>query len=418
MKGRISFVAAALLLAATLLAATGPVLAAQQPKVLGKVTALALNVRQGDGVSYSVYGTLEKGAAVEITGVNPKSDWLQIAYKQAPDGKGWVAAYYIEITGGSLSQLPVVKPEAPANASPAAKGSASGGKLVFRVKNGGEIYLVNADGSDLRRLTNGMDPALSPDGSKVAFTRWSEPRGLYIINVDGSGERLLFGVQQARFPAWSRDGSKIAYTFQNGVKPENEECEMREVDGEWEKVCTTYPEDWYWTVATVNVSDAAYKDVPSAQHSYSPTWSPDDKLIAYRGEKGLVKVDLADTSGRLIGLTDDYNDYSPAWSPDGGKLAFAYNQSNQWQIYLVNNDGSARQQLTLSAILGETPNSSTSPAWSPDGQRIAFVSNRRGVWELWTMRADGSEQTPLFDKGMSVAITEVGVDDRVVSWGP
>jgi Tol biopolymer transport system component len=394
-------------------ATTGTVLAEQQPKVLGRVTALALNVRQGDGVGYEIYGALGEGDEVEITGVNSTRDWLQIVYTSAPDGRGWVSAYYVETTSGDLAQLPQVKPAAPGATS--SESSALSGKLVFRTRNGGDIYIVNADGSGLHRLTDGMDPLLSPDGTQVAFIRWREPRGLYLINADGSGERLLFGVQEARFPAWSPDGTQIAFSFQNGYKPEEKECEMREVDDELKEVCTIYPEDWYWTVAMVNVHDASYQDVPSALHSYSPAWSPDGKYISYRAEKGLVKVDLADPTGRLDGLTDDYNDYAPTWSPDGAHIALTYDQNGLWEVHSLTGDGAVRQQLTQSTVPGS---SSASPAWSPDGQYIAFVSNRRGAWELWTMRADGSEQKPLFEDGMPVAIEEVGVDDRVVSWGP
>jgi uncharacterized protein YraI len=419
-QNKVLLIALAALSAVALIAAStiaaGSALAAQQPKVLGKVTSLGLNVRQGDGVGYEVYGVLEEGNEVEIAGINSTHDWLQIVYTPSPSGRGWVSAYYIEITSGDLSQLPQVTPAAPGAVPPAS--SAPSGKLVFRTRNGGDIYIVNADGSGLLRLTDGMDPVLSPDGTQVAFTRWREPRGLYLINADGSGERLLFGVQQARSPAWSRTSPQIAYDFQNGYKAQYEECEMRTVDDELKKVCTTYPEDWYWTVAMVNVYDATYRDVPSALHSYSPTWSPDGKYISYRAEKGLVKVDLADPSGRLNGLTTDPNDYAPAWSPDGTHIALTYNRNGQWEIHSLTSDGAVRQQLTQSAMLGEAPSSSASPAWSPDGQYIAFASNRRGVWELWTMRADGSEQKPVFADGMPVAIEEVGVDDRVVSWGP
>jgi Tol biopolymer transport system component len=415
-KNAVLLIAAVTLLAVALVAASAATaLAAQQSKVLGKVTSVGLNVRQGDGVGYEIYDALEKGDEVEVTGINSTRDWLQIVYTPAPDGLGWVSAYYIEISSGDLSQVPQVTPGVGTEAP-----SALSGKLAFQTRNGGDIYIVNADGSDLRRLTDGMDPALSPDGTQLAFVRWREPRGLYLINVDGSEQRL-FGVQEARSPVWSRTSPYIAYSFQNGHKPRQEECGLTDEDksGRREEVCCVEPEDWYWTVAMVNVYDAEdYRDVPSALHSYSPTWSPDGKYISYRAEKGLVTVDLADPTGRLNGLTADPDDYAPAWSPDGTHIALTHNRDGLWEIHLLSSDGAVRERLTQTTMLGQTPSSSAAPAWSPDGQYIAFVSNRRGVWELWTMRADGSEQEPVFADGMPVAIEEVGIDDRVVSWGP
>jgi TolB protein len=301
------------------------------------------------------------------------------------------------------------------------------GKLVFRTSNGGGIYLLNVEcaspteaqaercGTSPKYLTDGMDPALSPDGSMVAFARWREPRGLYIIKSDGSEERLVFGVPQARAPTWSPTGARLAFSLQSGHKPAEKECEWRKDGdtGKLKEVCTINPEDWFWTIATFNINDGSYRDMPSALHSFSPAWSPDGRRIVYQAERGLVSVDLDDPSGTLIGLTLDTGDRSPAWSPDGTSLVLAHKQDNAWEINLVANDGSARQRMTSAA-----PASDISPAWSPDGKYIAFISNRRGNWEIWTMLADGSEQRPLFAGGMPVPILVAGADDRVISWGP
>ncbi|MGB9301647.1 MAG: hypothetical protein WCD51_13785, partial [Anaerolineae bacterium] len=82
---------------------------------------------------------------------------------------------------------------APAPQAPSTTTSPSlEGRFVFQVASGGDIYLVNADGTGLTRLTEGMDPSWSPDGSKLAVARWTTPWGIYTINADGSGEKLLF----------------------------------------------------------------------------------------------------------------------------------------------------------------------------------------------------------------------------------
>ncbi len=90
---------------------------------------------------------------------------------------------------------------------------------------------MNADGSGLRRLTRGPawdgGPAWSPDGRKIAFTRTIPPgegsgpwqSDVYVINVDGSGERNLTGDGVSSGPVWSPDGQKIAFTSWRDGKP-------------------------------------------------------------------------------------------------------------------------------------------------------------------------------------------------------
>ena len=93
------------------------------------------------------------------------------------------------------------------------------GKLVFQTSSGGDIYIVNADGTGLRKLTTGLDPVLSPDGKKVAFARWEGiPRGLFVINADGSDERLVYGWDRTglKSPTWSPDSRRLAFTLKTG----------------------------------------------------------------------------------------------------------------------------------------------------------------------------------------------------------
>lgn len=87
------------------------------------------------------------------------------------------------------------------------------GTLVFQTTYGGPFYTIDADGSELRRITNGIDPVWSPDGGQIAFVRWEEPRGVWVIDVDAVGpagsEYRVFDWSETRHPSWSPDGELV-----------------------------------------------------------------------------------------------------------------------------------------------------------------------------------------------------------------
>jgi TolB protein len=410
----------------------GPALSKACPeprrRVEGKVTSYGLNVRTGPGVAYPIIGALSQGDVVDVVGKNAAGTWLQILYLTGTEGQGWVAAAYVDLSG-SLTTVPVVSAPAPSAATPdelpphPTETSGLTGKLVFQVCNGCDIYVINADGSGLRRLTDGMDPAWSPDGTKVAFARWQDPRGIYVIDEDARNETLLFGWSQAKAPAWSPDGSHIAFTRQYGGREEDVE---RSVYGfHW-----TLPAHPWWKLGLVRVEGRYFTDLLCYDHSFSPTWSPDGQVIAYDSDYGLHLTSPdgsfgGQTYGRHINaLSTDVRDTSPAWSPDGSKIAFMFNQHDHWEIYVMNADGSNRVRLTKEEPFAGRPPHNVSPAWSPDGRHIAFFTDRNGKWELYVMKADGSNQRPMFSMGEGLRPSpldglpiEYGfVSERMVSW--
>jgi len=84
--------------------------------------------------------------------------------------------------------------------------SPGGSAIAF--ESGGTVSVVNVDGTGLRELAQGRQPSWSPDGTEIAFVRAS---GLYVMRSDGTGVRKIAGGEYARDPTWSPDGRRIAY---------------------------------------------------------------------------------------------------------------------------------------------------------------------------------------------------------------
>jgi TolB protein len=328
----------------------------------------------------------------------------------------------------------------PAKASVAPKPTATptpglSGKLAFMTSPGGPIYVINADGSGLRHVVDGMDPALSPDGTQIAYARWVDPRGIWVANVDGSDQRHYYLSSSARGPAWSPDGKHIAFwQYKWGpVNPEHKCWNFFNNDGTpkegsppipadaWDveekqtRICWTVPPDPHYQLAVINLPAGDSSEWTSDWYSHGPTWSPDGKAVAYEAEKGLA---LNVIDGGRLWLSDKVEDAMPAWSPDGKYIAFQYWSHDHWEILRMNADGSGRVALAKNTPLADRAENSTSPAWSPDSQHIAFVTDRRGRWEVWVMNADGSDQHPMFGDGLpgGVSITYENVRERMLSW--
>jgi len=296
------------------------------------------------------------------------------------------------------------------------------GRFVFQMASGGDIYTVNADGSGLKRVTYGMDPDLSPDGSQIAFVRWSEPWGIYIINVDGSGERLLLSSNVARAPVWSPDGTQIAFYFQTEGMTAGDTMCMPGAE------CRTMPghPQTEWHVGVVDVADGYLHQPYVDRFSFSPTWSADGEWLVYDGGDsgtlpsevhGLCMTTVEGPNNAV--LTGNTNDHYPVWSPAGTQIAFMHWQHDHWEIYIMNADGSGRHPLTSSSSYVKPRPNNVAPEWSPDGEQIVFLSDRSGEWEFYVIDADGSDQTHILSNvTASLDIQYTAVYERVISWAP
>jgi Tol biopolymer transport system component len=305
--------------------------------------------------------------------------------------------------------------------------------------SGGDLYVINSDGTNLRHLASGViDPVVSPDGRQVAFTRWdgAEFGTLYALNLDGSAERVILGeTRQAKSPAWSPDGQEIIVSFQHGgLRDPSPECRTFDVDDGFQlpgdieitkthvgvngvTVCFVRLEDLQWGLRRVNVADGKFEDLPADTYTYNPAWDPANPWrVIYDGDKGLVQLDL--NNGSRQSLTTDLRDTGPVFSSDGTKLALTYKQHDHWEVYTYDLQTGARQRLTKPPILADPQYNSAAPAWSPDGSQLAFVTDRSGKWEIWVMNADGSNQRPLFapEVQAQLSLEYHGVNERMLNW--
>jgi len=112
--------------------------------------------------------------------------------------------------------------------------SPDGTRIAFRSERSGEpeIWVMNADGTEQRRLTAGLSPAWSPDGSLIAFAGPSGANGiLTVIRPDGRGLRQLPGTEGGEYPSWSPDGTRIAFNSKSHRRPRHVRRAGRRLEG-------------------------------------------------------------------------------------------------------------------------------------------------------------------------------------------
>lgn len=223
------------------------------------------------------------------------------------------------------------------------------------------FILTDGDGFTVRDL----GPAVSPDGTTVAFTRTVLGTGrtsIWTIGLDGAGlTRITDPAYDASQPAWSPEGGWIAFTAAVG-----------RVDG-------IVQIDRELLVARPDGSELRRLTGTEVAGVSGPSWSPDSRIVfAAKHEASDATSDLfvidTDETGAPTPLTSTPNldETGPAWSPDGSSIAFEL-PGGIWTMPVSGGDATRVEVDGPSdaAVDGEFRNSD--PGWSPDGSLLTFV---------------------------------------------
>ena len=245
-------------------------------------------------------------------------------------------------------------------------------------------YFTEPDGEALTYTAMSSNPAVATvsvagsiltvtgvaTGNATVTVTASDPGGLtasqnFTVTVRYPPKRLTENNFYDIYPAWSPDGTRIAFTSDRDGGIDNFEIYVMDADGGDQTRIT---------------NNDAWDGIPA--------WSPDGTRIAFTSDRdGNLEIYVmdADGSNQTRITNNDALDWDPAWSPDGTRIAFTSERDGNDEtfndeVYVMDADGSNQTRITNNDALD------WDPAWSPDGTRIAFTSERDGNYEIYVIR--------------------------------
>ena len=249
-----------------------------------------------------------------------------------------------------------------------------------------ELYTINFDGSDLRRITHHnsltLSPRWSPDGRRLAYTSFKDGNpDIYLQELDSGKTEKIVSYPGLNLPgSWSRDGAMLLVTLSREGSP-----------GIYDMNVGSRILQRLTRESTINVS---------------PVRSPDEKRIAFVSNRnGSPQIYVMDADGgnvRRLTMEGNYNT-SPAWSPKAKKIAYEGSVNGQFQIFVIDEEGGAPRQMTFDRGDHE------SPSWSPDGRYLVHSVRGGGRNRIAIMNAGG---------GSSIVLQEGGDSFQSPFWSP
>ncbi len=243
-----------------------------------------------------------------------------------------------------------------------------------------EIYSMSISGENLTRLTHNQAdeycPDWSPDGRQIAFVSTRDGNGeIYVMNADGSNQRRLTSTDQDEtHPAWSPDGEFIVFRSNRDGNPE---IYIMKADGSEQRRLTWHDAD-----------------------DMRPGFSPDGKRISFNSDRdGNWEIYMMDAESYQISrVTEtDTDEVFPTWSPDSSQLVyFDFDRAtNKAVVELFDLENGTKTRLEAPGRVNENG------VWSSQDNQIVFQSNRDGNYEIYVMNSDGSNQRRLTNTSAS-----------------
>jgi TolB protein len=243
-----------------------------------------------------------------------------------------------------------------------------------------EVYLMDADGRNQRRITGhksiSMSPAWHPAGASLAYVSFFDGGpSLYLVELAGGRKRPLVADGRLNIsPSFSPDGRRLAFA--------------RSVEGNTE----------------IFVADADGGNPRRLTHSpgidTNPAWSPSGRELAFTSNRAggphLYVMDAEGANLRRLSFEGENND-GATWRPDGTQIAYARRSGNAFDV-------ATTDVVTLETrLLTNGPGSSESPSFSPDGRKIAFARKLGRETQVWIMGVDGSRPRQVTSEGNNFA---------------
>jgi TolB protein len=261
--------------------------------------------------------------------------------------------------------------------------SLSGTRIYFVSDRTGqsEIWAMDPDGGNQTQMTRyqalTMMPAVSPDGTKLAFTTFARGNPAIFIHSVDTGRRLPFYNQVASMnatPDFTPDGSHIVYSS---------------------------TASGYAQIYIANLDGSNLKRISTSRAiEVEPKVNPKNpnEMVFVSGRSGPQQIYRMNLDGANVErLTPGEGEAAnPSWHPDGQAIAYAWTRgyaTGNFNVFIM--DVATRQYNQLTHGAGRNEN----PSWAPDGRHIVFASTRGGSSQIWTMLADGTQLKQLTTKG-------------------
>ncbi len=355
-----------------------------------KIVTYVYNSRMGsfyvlsnpDGTGLNVLGTNFSDIISIITNLSKIS--MQKDFIWSPDGTK--AAFVVNdpdklyITDADGSNIQQLAGEVNESFLGAVTWSHNGKRIAF---SGSNLWIMDSDGTNLRRLGACWGGVWSPDDRKLLCMSSEEVndqyiRHLYLINVDSGDKTEIIKSIEIENPAWSPDGSNILFVSVT----ERRNPGIYVVDSQGWNVNLIYEDN-------NPLEKAALKAV---------SWSPDGNKIAFTVSEngiGLYTINPDGTGKTLLTTNLTWSWTNPyAWSPSGDKIAFSSSAANGDHIFIATPDGTERVQITN----GENKHYSLSGiggSWSPDGRRLLIESSN----EVFIAKLSGYDRSSAIKQG-------------------